>query len=159
MLWCLVIYEVGTVCNNEWYCIETSHLIEKVSNFLLSAFGHCALKLRQQIVTTKSLVGGLLRGPWNLFDAWYHRQQSLAMSWHLASARSNAVQDASARSQGLHALSCVYAMEDVIETEENSLKCPGQHSYILSVFIWNHLFTLLIQTSWKGSNCTHNYYS
>ena len=48
------------------------------------------------------------------------------MSWHLASARSNAVQDASARSQSLRALSSVYAMEDVIEIADNSLKCPGQ---------------------------------
>ena len=41
------------------------------------------------------------------------------MSWHLASARSNTVQDASAESQGLLTLSWVYAMEDVIETGDN----------------------------------------
>ena len=71
------------------------------------------------------------------------------MSWHLASARSNAVQDASARSQGLRALSSVYAMEDVIETGDNTLKCPGQQLYILSVFIRNHLFYFVDTNSLK----------
>ena len=88
-------------------------------------------------MTTTSLAEGLSRA---LFGVRYRRRQSLALSCHFASARSNGVQNASARSQGLDALSCVYAVEGVIETEDNSLKRQGQHLYILSIFIRNHLY-------------------
>ena len=64
------------------------------------------------------------------------------MSWHLASARSNTVQDASAESQGFHALSCVYAMEDIIETEDNESEIP-RATLIRFVSIYLKPFVLL----------------
>ena len=52
------------------------------------------------------------------------------------------MQDASAESQGFHALSCVYAMEDIIETEDNESEMP-RATLIRFVSIYLKPFVLL----------------